>query len=176
MKPCRMFAGLLILLLIVGVVVFIAAMQHHPVYATPNTESAFLRNYSPKHALAPYKTEADGEWWSDGKAEGAGEGYAHRQLDFHGEIAILGNDLTPLTNALNEDVRQQLSHSGAKILDQSASLEHGFRYSYQSGKSLGELIVAPPHISNAKLDTTDGRLRVAIDIYLDEKWFPTKAE
>ena len=52
--------GLLVLLLIVGVVALLLAMHHHLVYATPNTESAFLRNYSPKPALASFKTEADG--------------------------------------------------------------------------------------------------------------------
>jgi hypothetical protein len=139
-----------------------------------NTESAFLKSYTPKPAVASYKIEANGGWSSDGKTAGAGEGYAHHQRDFHEEIAIPSNDLAPLANALNNDVREQLVHSGAKILGGSGGGEHGFRYSYKSGNSLGEVIIAPPHISNSEFTIGNGYLRVAIDIYLDEKWFPPK--
>jgi hypothetical protein len=175
MKLFRMFAGLLIILLIACAVALLLGMrQDRLVYATPDTESAFLRSYNPKPAVTPYKIEAN-EGWLEGETAGAGEGYAHHQRDFHGEIAIASNDAT-LANALNEDVREQLLHSGAKILGETASPEHGFRYSYRSGNSLGEVIIAPPHISNSQFGIANEALRVAIDIYLDEKWFPPKKD
>jgi hypothetical protein len=59
MKSHRMLVGfsVVLLLTICGVVVQVIWDRVHTLYPTPDTESAFLKNYTPKHVIEEFESE-----------------------------------------------------------------------------------------------------------------------
>jgi len=68
MKSDRVFVGLCVLLLAIcgAVVVPVIWDRLHTLYPTPETESAFLKNYAPNRVIEPFEEQPS---WSDRKEQ-----------------------------------------------------------------------------------------------------------
>jgi hypothetical protein len=172
MKSHRILFGLLLLLLTVGLIFFVPAfLNRRLVYATPETESAFLKSYNPEAVVKAFARKQGAFGWTGDMAASAGEGFASHHGGFHGRFEIEAKDWTPLMAALTNDVPAQLSRSGAKLLGGGGGPDAGSRFNYQEGKNLGVVIVAPLRTRTEK-STAIGGTPVDVDIYLDETWVP----
>src|SRR5580658_5131118 len=109
MKARPVFVVLSIPLLIVIIFVSPRAFQdQHLVYPTPETESVFLKNYSPRSVVEPFESKQFNSQWLDHESDAAGEGFASHDGAFWGTIAIRPENWMSLMTALNNDASTQL--------------------------------------------------------------------
>src|ERR1700733_8415701 len=120
MRPRPASIVLWMLLLSVGLVFFLRAfLNRHTVYPTPETESAFLKNYAPRSVVAPFESK---QFTSRGRAHQTPQprrGFATHQGPFQGKVAIRPEKWMSLVTALSDDVSTQLLRDGAQILRES---------------------------------------------------------
>jgi hypothetical protein len=161
------------LLALVGLAVFVPAILQRllTVYPTPETESAFLKNYTPEPAVDQFRMkESDGQWGSTVTA-GAGREFASHQRTFSGRIAIDPKNWVSLMSSVSDDLSVQLSRYGAQILDQSGDARDGFRVNYKVGKTFGHVVISPLAVEKVQPGFS-GKLQVSVDVSVEEKWFP----
>jgi hypothetical protein len=157
MKSFRILVGLSVALHAICVVVGILAIWDgaHPLYPTPETESTFLKNYTPKRVMEQFESTAGFEW----------------------HFAMRSEKWALLMNALKDDASAQLAAKGAQILSQSGDSREGFHFEYKLGKSVGTLTSAPLVITSPPLvqraaPLSDATVDVTARIAQTEKWFP----
>jgi len=166
---------LVVLLLMASAIAFWMMWNSpHLLYATPETESAFLKNYTPQHVIQRFRCNLPFSH-ADGSGGEAGTDFATHQAGFHWFFAMRSDDLLPLMTALNDDLAAQLRLNGAQILSRSGDTRTGFHYDYRLGKSVGNVTISP-----VALDTGTHRamplpkymVDVATKVDLVEKWYP----
>lgn len=172
MRPRPALIVLSVLLLNVGLVVFLRAfLNRHTVYPTPETESAFLKNYAPRSVVEPFESKQfNSQWWDHETAE-AGKGFATHQGAFQGKVAIRPEKWMSLMTALSDDVSTQLLRDGAQILSESGDPRGGFQFDYKLGKSYGAVAISPLKIYRSP-QVQEGCVQAVVDIAFIEKWFP----
>ena len=132
MKSSRVLIALSVLLLSVGVLaVRLIWDRVHTFYPTPETESTFLKNYTPTNVLNEFKEE-EGASFGDSRAAGAGQEYVTHAATFEGYFALRSEKWMPLMNALRDDAAVQLVGNGARILSQGGDARAGFHFDYQT--------------------------------------------
>src|ERR1041384_4109219 len=105
MKRIIMLAGTLFVgLALCSVLVIIIFHDYNTVYPTSETESVFLKEYSPQPVVEKFRTHGSNMSWSDGKTGGAGEGFAHHEGTFEGRFAIWPRCSNSLITSLSSDV------------------------------------------------------------------------
>jgi len=159
-------------LALVGLAVFVPAILQRllTVYPTAETESAFLKNYTPEPAVDQFHVkESYGQWGSTVTA-GAGREFASHQHSFSGQIAIDPKDWVSLMSSVSDDLSAQLSRYGAQILDQSGDARDGFCVNYRVGKTLGQVVISPLRVEKVQSGFS-GKLQVSLDVSVEEKWF-----
>lgn len=143
-------------------------------YPTPETESAFRKNYTPRRVIDRFH-ENKGFSFGSGFAAGAGRKYVTHQGRFQFHVVMRRENWLPLMNALQNDVREQLANNGAEVVGQSGNWQDGFRFDYRINQSVGLLIISPMAISaparRARL-LQEGMEEVTVKIEQMEKWFP----
>ncbi len=174
MKSHPILVGLSVLLLATCAVLARAIWDRtHPLRSPEETESAFLKNYTPKSVMDRFDA---GQGSSNGQHSGGGAGreFVIHQAGFQWHFAIKTENWMPLMNALRDDVSAQLAANGAQILSQSGDARDGFRFEYKLGKSIGTLTILPlektPLIHRAT-PLCKGLVDVTPHIEQTETWF-----
>ena len=160
----------------VGILAATAVWVHfHTWYPTPETESAFLKNYTPKNVIEQFEEGGEGSSYSNHKSGGAGgESVAH-SAGFEWHFAMCSDRWMSLMDALQDDVRSQLVGSGAQILGRSGDARDGFHFEYKLGNSVGTLTILPLRIDSAihrAMPLRPGLVDTDARIEQTETWFP----
>jgi hypothetical protein len=176
----RIVLGLFAVLLTLAGAVAVPVIWNriHTLYPTSETESAFLKNYTPQHVIEAYQcsTQSSAHVGPSGGGE-AGDKFVTHHGGFEWFFAMRSDKWTPLMTALNNDAYQQLVANGAQILSQSGNPRDGFRYDYKLGKSIGTLTILPlaitsPSLIHRREPLPVGTLDVTARIEQKETWFP----
>jgi hypothetical protein len=173
MKFPRVLITLFVLLLTV-VVVPLVWNRIHTVYPTPETESTFLKNYTPTNVLEEFNDEG-GSSYLRGRSAGAGHDSVTHGATFDGYVALRAERWMPLMNALRDDVAAQLVGNGARILSQGGDARAGFHFDYKLGKTVGSVTISPLALTSLihrKMPLPDGMADTHTSIGVAEKWFP----
>ncbi len=172
-----MRACLFVLLLMVSAAVFWMMWDSsHLLYATPETESAFLKNYTPQHVIERFQCNESSSHAAGSGGE-AGKDFVTHQASFSWFFAMRSDHLLPLITALNDDLAAQLSLNGAEILRRSGDPRAGFHYDYRLGKSLGSVTISPVSLNSGihrAMPLPKCMVDVATKVELAEKWYPTQ--
>jgi hypothetical protein len=177
MKSHRVLIGLSILLLTLCGLVVVPAVwnQLHTLYPTPETESAFLKNYTPQRVIEQFECNLPASY-SRPRSDAAGREFVTHTAAFEGVFAMNSQKWMPLMNALRDDAAVQLVGNGAQILSQSGDSRDGFHFDYKLGNSFGSLKISPLAISSPLphrgAPLPEGTVDVTARIELTEKWFP----
>lgn len=184
MKSPRVLAALSVLLLAVGVLIWdrVHTFIHQAtdlISPTPETESEFLKNYTPTNVLNRFN---DGQAsYSNGRTAGAGYESVTHTANFEGYFALCSEKFMPLMDALRDDVAAQLVGNGARILSQIGEAPAGFHFDYKLGKTVGSVTISPlelpPHVSGTgtlsrSMPHPNCMVDVRTRIDVAEKWFP----
>jgi hypothetical protein len=143
-----------------------------PHYPTPETESTFLKHYTPVNVLDRFK-ENQAWSFSSGKSAGAGYDFVTHGTTFQGYFAMRSERWMPLIEALREDVAAQLVMNGAHILDQSGDDRTGFDFDYKLGNTLGSVTVSSLAVTSAihrGMPLPGGVLDVHASVDVAERW------
>jgi hypothetical protein len=161
--------GLLLLSFLFCAVVI--ALSYHPYLSiTPETESAFLKSYTPEKVIKPF-TENFPYSHSHFMGAKAGRDYVSHQGEFQSQVVLRPENRVPLMNALRDDVSQQLANSGAEVLSQSFDPRDGFHFDYKIGRSNGSLTISPLKLGQRRA-LPEGKEDVTVRIEQAERWFP----
>jgi hypothetical protein len=145
MKSHPTLVGLLVLLLVISVAVAPGFWdQLHTLYPTPETESAFFKNYTPKTVIERFDAEK-GSSYGQHSGGGAGRKFVTHTGGFDWYFAMRSDKWVPLMNALRDDASAQLVANGAQILGQTGDARDGFHFEYKLEKSIGTLTISPWH-------------------------------
>ena len=175
MKPSRVWIAVYFLLL--GGVLFTAGWliwnSVHLYPATPETESAFLKDYSPENVLKRFNGGQGS--YSHGGGDTAGYDSVTHTANFAGYFALCSENFMPLMDALRDDVTAQLTASGAQILSQIGVAEAGFHFDYKVGKTLGSVSISPlqlyPDLGSQRNTLSNCSVGIQTRIDVNEKWF-----
>lgn len=179
MKSRRPLIALSVLLLTVGVVVLplvwdrVHTLHPSPLALAPETESAFLKNYTPSNILNRFNSGQAS--YSVGRTAGAGKQSVTHSATFDGYFALCSEKFMPLMDALRDDMATQLVGNGARILSQVGEAPAGFHFDYKLGKTVGSVTISPlelpPHVSR-KLPPPNCMVDIHTSIDVAEKWLP----
>jgi hypothetical protein len=175
MKLNRGSSVIFVLLLACGSIAIADMWERaHTIYATPETESAFLKNYTPKRVIEQFEDEA-GLSLLNHNGGGAGSKFATHTAGFEVYFALRSEKWTPVMNALRDDVATQLAADGAQILSQSGDAHTGFHFDYKIGQKHGladHLPLATTNLIHRVTPLPEGTADVTARIEFTEKWFP----
>ena len=150
--------------------------RHHTYYPTPETESAFLKSYTPQPVVESFQSNQFGHGGSSSLGGGAGREFVTRTGGFNSQFTIEVEKELPLMIALGDDLAKQLEGDGAQILRRSGNPQTGYRFDYRLDHSIGSVSVDPLHsvAEPVKRDTPlPGRFEeVVLLMSIEEKWFP----
>jgi hypothetical protein len=177
MKSHRVLIGLSALLItLCGSVALAVVWDHlHILYPTPETESAFLKNYTPQRVIERFQCNLPSSYAHPSGSE-AGREFVTHKVGFGEFFVMKSQKWMPFMNALRDDAAVQLVGSGAQILSQSGDPRDGFHFDYKLGNSFGSLTISPLAISSPPpqrgAPLPEGMVDVTAKIDLTEKWFP----
>ena len=143
-------------------------------YPTPETESAFLRSYTPKHVIDRFR-ENKSSSFSGSKSAGAGHAFVTHQAGFEFRVVLRRENWLLLMNALRDDVLEQLANNEAEVLSERGNPQDGFRFDYRINRSIGSVIISPVAMNSRfrrNMPLPDGMDDVTVKIEQTEKWFP----
>ena len=144
-------------------------------YPAPETESGFLKNYTPNRVIEPFEEQPS---WSDQtRGDGAGREFATHTGRFDWHFTMRPEKWVPLMNAIRDDASAQLAGNGARILSQGGDPSDGFHFDSKLGKSVGSLTISPLKIISPLPirrgpPWPEGTVNVTAEIRLSGKWFP----
>lgn len=147
----------------------------HTWYPTPETESAFLKSYTPKSVIERFGEPGENSAHNDHKGGMAGSESVTHSAGFEWQFAMRPEKWTLLMHALQDDVHSQLVGSGAQILKQSGDDRDGFHFEYKLGNSVGTLTIFPLRIDSAihrAMPIRPGLVDTDARIEQSETWFP----
>jgi hypothetical protein len=162
--------------LLIGGVIWIYAAQAGIVYPTPDTESAFLKAYSPNSTIEQYK-DARVAAMTNGRTAAADKGFASYEENFEPIVVIRNEEWVALIQDLRKDVALQLAAQKAAIFEESGSVDSGFKVRYAIGHSEGTVTIDPLQtLDGSQLGTgrTAETATVRLRIRIQEKWFRAK--
>ena len=174
MKSPRVLIAIFLLLLALG---WTIRNQVSVVSPTPETESAFLKNYDPTDVMKRFN---GGRGVSDrDRTAAAGRDSVTHTAGFRGNFGLCSENFVPLMNALRDDVAAQLAGSGARILNQIGEARAGFHFDYKLGKAVGSVSIPPLELIPGFEDTRGRNVaqpNCTVDVHtsidISEKWFP----
>jgi hypothetical protein len=173
----RLVVVVLVPISLFGALILFEKVEHSLyVYATPETQSAFLQSYTPEDLAKRFSCSRYSAQSAEGLSTGAGRQFASNEKRFERYFVIRAKDWTPLMSTLRDDISSQLVLRGAQILDQTGNAREGFKFQYKSGKTLGEVNVEPLKIVDAasiagRSGICKGEVAVELRVSVQEKWF-----
>jgi hypothetical protein len=175
----KVYALLALVALLGGYFVWIVVQEAQLVSPTSETESAFLKTYTPNNVIQKFKG-AEYTQMSSGSSGGADRGFATHQTDFEPTFVIDSEKWVALEQALRDDVISKLTADGATIMENSGDAVHGFQIKYALGKSRGTVAVEPlkmvPASNLAIQGTGPGKVTVSLHLHIYEKWFRRQSQ
>ncbi len=157
----RVRLGLGVVLILTFAVVFLIE-RATDVKPGPETESAFLKSYSPAAAISEFLGGAGPAITRTIDSAGS-FGFATHKEDFRMELAADPMKFTALMEAVRKDAGEKLKQSGAKVVSDKEEAPAGFRIGYETGATRGALIVKPDGLSR-----TEGQTKLVVTI--EEMW------
>ena len=178
MKSYRVLIGLALLLVAVfgrGAVVAIWD-DIHLLHPTPETESAFLKNYTPEQVMDRFECKLPFSYTRK-SASSAGYKFVSHDGGFEWYFAMPSEKWMPLMEALRGDRSAQLLQNGAQILSSGGDERSGFHFDYKLGHSMGTvtilpLVITPPSQIHRGGPLPEGTVETTARIDIAEKWFP----
>jgi hypothetical protein len=146
----------------------------HMFYPSPETQSAFLKNYTPTNVLNRFN-KGQGGSYLDGRTAEAGHESVTHTATFNGYFALSSETWMPLMDALRDDVATQLVGNGARILGQGGDARAGFHFDYKLGKTVGSVTISPLELTpllSRRMPLPNGMVDAHTSIEVAEKWFP----
>ena len=143
---------------------------------TPETESAFLKTYTPEHVIDRF-CEKEGSSHTQNFGSSSGRFFVPHVGGFEFHVVLRRENWISLMSALGDDARQQLANSGAEVLSQSGNSQDGFRFDYKLNQSTGSLRILPVATTSQvhrNMPLPQGMEDVTVKIEQTEKWFPNK--
>jgi hypothetical protein len=180
MKSHRLAIGLSIPLLLASTVGAVALWHHSRLlYPTPDTESVFLKNYTPEHTIDRFR-EKESFSLARHIGGGAGRTFVDHRAGFEFFVVLRPEKWASLMNALRDDVLQQLANNRAEVLSRSGNPRDGFHFDYRVNKSIGSLTILPLAITSGlqirrNMSLPQGMEDVTVKIEQTEQWFPKGA-
>jgi len=178
MRARRKLTGIAAALLILFSVALVVAIwdRHRILYPTPDTESAFLRAYTPEKTIAPFMCNLPSSHMRKSGGS-AGRQFVTRDGGFEWYFAMRSENWMPLMDALQKDVVAQLRLNRAEILDSGGDEHSGFQFDYKLGHSIGRarivpLAITPPSQIHRGAPLSSGVIETTVRIDIEEKWFP----
>jgi hypothetical protein len=113
----------------------------HTLCPTPETESAFLKSYTPKRVIEQFMEPNQPLGYGDQRGGQPGRKIVTHTAGFDFHFAMRSCKWMPLMNALRDDVTAQLQANGAEVLHQSGDPHEEFHFDYKLGKSMGTLTI-----------------------------------
>src|SRR5579872_133148 len=151
MKSPRVLIAISLLLLAVGLNIW---DRLYTLYPTPETESAFLKNYDPTDMMKRFN---DGRGSSGAsRTAAAGRDSVTHTAEFRGDFPLCSEKFVALMYALRDDVTAQLVGNGAQILNQIGEAQAGFHFDYKLGKTVGSVSIPPLELTPGFEDTRGG--------------------
>jgi len=181
MKSHRILIGVSFLVIgFCGVVLVPATWEHfYTLYPTPESETAFLKHYTPKLVIEKFREPNESLANGQHKGDQAGPEFVTHTAGFDWHFAMRTDRWEPLMNALREDALTQLQANGANILRQSGDPHSGFHFDYRIGKSIGTLAILPLSLDSQVhrvMALPKGTVDVLACIEQTERWFPKESE
>jgi|tagenome__1003787_1003787.scaffolds.fasta_scaffold20824865_3 hypothetical protein len=177
MKSYRLAIAIFVPFLLACIVGAVALRRHSRLYyATPETESAFLKNYTPEHVIDCFR-ENWGVSHGRGFGSSAGRDFVPHEAGFQFDVVLRRENWMSLMNALRDDVLQQLARNGAEVLGQSGDPRDGFRFDYKIKQSMGSMRISPLAINShtqRNMRLPEGMVDVTVKIDQTEQWFPKR--
>jgi hypothetical protein len=166
-----------LLIVLAGCLIWIAVDQARLVPPTSETESAFLKTYTPNKVIDRFKVAAFSEE-STVTSGGAGRGFATHEEVFEPILVIKTGDWVALIQALRDDIASRLAAQSGEIVEESGTSVDGFKIKYTVGKSEGTVAVeslkSVAASSLGAVGSGPDKVTVSLHISINEKWF--KAE
>lgn len=157
----RVRLGLGVVLILTFAVVFLIE-RATDVKPGAETESAFLKSYSPARAIGVFLGGTGPEITRTIDSAGS-FGFATHKEDFRMELAADPVKFTALMEAVRKDAGEGLKRTGAKIVSDKEEAPAGFRIGYETGATRGAIIVKPDGLSR-----TEGKTK--LDVTIEEMW------
>ena len=180
MKSHRLAIALFVPFLLACIVGAVAWRRHFRLYyPTPETESAFLKSYTPEHVIDHFREKEPVENFSHEQdvSDGAGRTSVTHERGFQFHPVLRREKWIPLMNALGADALQQLANNGAEVLSQGGNPHDGFRFDYRINQSIGSLRILPlatDTLLRRNISLPEGLEDVTVKIEQTEQWFPKK--
>jgi hypothetical protein len=163
-----------LLIVLAGCLIWIAVDQARLVSPTTETESAFLKTYSPTKVIDRFKVVEFSEQLSV-TSGGAGRGFATHAEEFEPTLVINTGDWVALMQALRDDIASRLAAERGEIVEVSGTAVDGFKIKYAVGKSEGTVAVEPlKSVAASSLGAVGSgpdKVTVSLHISINEKWF-----
>lgn len=176
MKSRRLAIALFVPCLLVCMVGAIALRHHLRLfYPTPETESTFLKSYTPQHVIDRFRENKSFSFTRSNGGGGAGHAFVTHQGGFEFHVVLRRENWLSLMNALRDDVLEQLANNDAEVLSQSGNPPGALQFDYRINQSIGSLTIWPVAMNSRfrrSMPLPDGMDDVTVKIEQTEKWFP----
>ena len=145
---------------------------------SPETQSAFLKDYSPAVAIKRYSVEGSGAQESAPGGGNAGRNCAFYEKQFVSWFVIRSGNEAPLMADVEREIKSSLAQQDGRIVKQSGRAPSSFRIDYASGKSKGTVIVDPvvavdPTTVGGPGGIDPSQTAVKLHIRITETWYKT---
>jgi hypothetical protein len=168
-----------LLVVLVACFIWIAVDQARLVPPTPETESAFLKAYTPDNVIDRFKADRFSEQLTEASG-GAGRGFATHAQGFEPTLVINSGDWVALMQAVRDDITSRLAAQGGQIVQESGNAIEGFTIKYALGKSKGTVAVEPlKSVAASSLGGSNSgpdKITVSLRIRINEKWFQAEVQ
>lgn len=148
------------------------AANYGMVYPTPETQSSFLKNYSPVAVIARYDAH-HALSRADGLSSDAGRGFAShvKTMDFY--FATRPENTPIIPKALCDDSVIALHGNQMRVIGESEIPEGGYRIHYVGGKTKGTVtiaLVASDYAIGRRMPLPADNRYVRAEIRVEEEW------
>jgi hypothetical protein len=166
--------------LIVGSYLGLAAVGGRLCHPGPQTESGFIRDYTPEPVIAKFRSHHFGadETSKIGRGE-PGDTYVTNEVSFQPHFVISEARKDEMMYSLLGATVALLQLTGAEIIGSAGDAEHGYHISYATGQIIGSIEITP-HVDSICRDILSnqrlpiGMQRIEVSIKAQEHWFPSK--
>jgi hypothetical protein len=152
------------------VIAFVLIHRPRVVYATPERQSAFLRNYSPndtlKVSLASPETVGGG---NNTSSESGPDAPKYKKV-FEPRFAMPCDDGPRLTAALAHNSALAITNNGGHVAAIDGNDVEGFTLWYVDGRSTGKVTMTPVHAVEGAHWPRSGEVLATVKVTIDETW------
>jgi len=146
------------------------------VYPTPETQSAFIKTYTPVDVISRFSLDAS--QLSGPAGSTAGRGCAFHEKRFQAWLVVATGRQPELMAAVRQDLKSKLAES-ARVDSEAGSAREGYRFGYSSGKSKCSVVLEPlenvdPATVTSPAAVKPGEVGIILRIQMKETWYKSK--